>query len=190
MEEDSDSSIESTGTLSSLKDNPRRAAELKERVLEIDPNHGRCIVENCDTSRAIEYCHIFSRSYWDHSSLVRGFYILAGMRLMMHHSQLSSLEWFWKMRARTLNLDTCRNVVPSEFCFALMVLHYNSKQTVGSSVHHMYNAGLWALLPDDAIVQQYSQCLAKDFPIAFTSREDFPVIEVAIHVAIIAIAAA
>ena len=51
----------------------------------------------------------------------------------------------------------------------------------------MFDAGRWALLPDDAIVQQYSQGLS--FGVV-ASREKFPVIEVAIHVASVAIAVA
>ena len=47
-----------------------RRTELKERVLETDPNHGRCIVENCDPSR-IEHCHIVPISDWKDYHLVR-----------------------------------------------------------------------------------------------------------------------
>jgi hypothetical protein len=57
MESNTDSIVEST-PLSCLEDNTRRETELKDRVLETDPHHGRCIVENCDASRAIKYCHI------------------------------------------------------------------------------------------------------------------------------------
>ena len=51
----------------------------------------------------------------------------------------------------------------------------------------MFNARQWALLPDDAIVQQYSECLVAGI---FASREKFPVIEVAIHVDSAAVAVA
>lgn len=44
----------------------------------------------------------------------------------------------------------------------------------------MYDAKQWALLPNEAIVQQYSQCLVTSSFIA--SREKFPVIEVGIHI--------
>ena len=73
MEVDTD-----TGPLSSREDHTRRATEFKKRVLETETNHGgrRCIVENCDTSRAIEYCHILARSKGENDSLVRGFGIL------------------------------------------------------------------------------------------------------------------
>ena len=58
---------------------------------------------------------------------------------------------------------------------------------MSASVHRMFNARQWALLPDDAIVQQYSECLVAGI---FASREKFPVIEVAIHVDSAAVAVA
>ena len=54
----------------------------------------------------------------------------------------------------------------------------------------MFDANRWVLLPDDAIVQQYSQCLLGDYTVPTASREKFPVIEVAIHVTSAAIAVA
>jgi hypothetical protein len=57
MELNTDSIVEST-SLSHLETGTRRATELRDRVLETNPNHGRCTVENCDASRAIKYCHI------------------------------------------------------------------------------------------------------------------------------------
>jgi hypothetical protein len=39
-------------------------------VLETDPNHGRCIIENCDPSR-IEYGHIVARRDYKDRNLVR-----------------------------------------------------------------------------------------------------------------------
>ncbi|KAF8692826.1 hypothetical protein AX14_002379 [Amanita brunnescens Koide BX004] len=138
MELGTGSAAETTPS-SRLQDENRRSAEVRRRVLVSDPNHGRCIVENCDASRAIEYCHLIARINWKDDKL------------------LSSLEWFWNMRAHTLNLDTRRNVVP-----------------MGSSVHRMFDAGRWAFLPDDAIVQQYSQSLRFG---SVASRDRFPVIE-------------
>jgi hypothetical protein len=51
----------------------------------------------------------------------------------------------------------------------------------------MFDAGRWALLPDDAIVQRYSQCLEEGIGAPSSSRDKFPVIEVAIHLASVAI---
>jgi hypothetical protein len=92
------------------------------------------------------------------------------------------------MRSGTLNLDTRRNVVPSECSVALTILNSNCEYIVGSSVHRMFDARLWALLPDDDIVQQYSECLGAMVSTAY--REKFPVIEVVIHVDSTAIAVA
>ena len=69
MELHTDSIVVST-PLSRLETNTRRETELRDRVLETDPNHGRCIVENCDASRAIEYCHIIAIRDWKNHQLV------------------------------------------------------------------------------------------------------------------------
>ena len=44
----------------------------------------------------------------------------------------------------------------------------------------MFDAHWWALLPEERIVERYSECLDSKFFIA--SREKFPLIEVATHV--------
>ena len=60
-----------------------------------------------------------------------------------------------------------------------------------SSVHRMFDTRRWALLPDEVIVQQYSECLDVTVPrIPIASREKFPVIEVTIHVDSVAITVA
>ncbi|KAH7921539.1 hypothetical protein BV22DRAFT_1122097 [Leucogyrophana mollusca] len=111
----------------------------KERVQAVDPNEGRCLVENCSPTSSIEYCYLLSRKHWHNTGL------------------LDSLEWYWNMRANTLNLDTRRNIFPA-----------------GASVHHMHDTGRWLLLPEDAIVQQYYDTLALFH--VFAVRERFPVI--------------
>ncbi|KAH7920461.1 hypothetical protein BV22DRAFT_1133048 [Leucogyrophana mollusca] len=67
----------------------------KERVQAVDPNEGRCLVENCSSTRSIEYCHLLSRKSRQNATL------------------LESLEWHWNMRVNILNLDTRRNVFPA-----------------------------------------------------------------------------
>ncbi|KXN85948.1 Pre-mRNA-splicing factor brr2 [Leucoagaricus sp. SymC.cos] len=68
---------------------------IKERVQAVDPNGGRCLVENCSSTRAIQYYHLVPRNVWTDSGI------------------LDALEWHWNMRANTLNLDTRRNVFPA-----------------------------------------------------------------------------
>jgi hypothetical protein len=46
----------------------------------------------------------------------------------------------------------------------------------------MFDTNRWALLPDDVIVQQYSECLLQGVTVPTAHREKFPVIEVAIYV--------
>ena len=78
MELGTGSAAETTPS-SRLQDENRRSAEVRRRVLVSDPNHGRCIVENCDASRAIEYCHLIARINWKDDKLVRSFCTLEGM---------------------------------------------------------------------------------------------------------------
>ncbi|KAF9001144.1 hypothetical protein BDQ17DRAFT_1426711 [Cyathus striatus] len=92
-----------------------------------DPNDGRCLVENCSIHRNIQYCHVLSRSY------------------KSNETPISSLEWYWKMRKGTLNIDTRYNVFPA-----------------GASVHGMYDKGQWILVPDDTIVHMYYNTLRQD----------------------------
>ena len=54
----------------------------------------------------------------------------------------------------------------------------------------MFDAHQWALLPDDDIVQQYSECLLQGATVPTAHREKFPVIDVTIHVDSAAIAVA
>ncbi|KXN90286.1 hypothetical protein AN958_04427 [Leucoagaricus sp. SymC.cos] len=68
---------------------------IKERVQAVDPNGGRCLVENCSSTRAIEYYHLVPRKLWTNSGI------------------LDALEWRWNMRANTLNIDTHCNVFPA-----------------------------------------------------------------------------
>lgn len=87
-------------------------AELKNRVLEVDPNRGRCIVKNCDTSYAIKFRRIVTRKEWK-NRVRHG----SGSRRPAAHCRrykLHALEWFWNMRCGTLNLDTPRNIVTSK----------------------------------------------------------------------------
>ncbi|KAF5348152.1 hypothetical protein D9756_010774 [Leucocoprinus leucothites] len=71
------------------------SSNLKERVQAVDPTGGRCLVENCSSTRAIEYCYLVPPRSWQISGI------------------LNALEWHWNMRANTLNLDTGRNVFPA-----------------------------------------------------------------------------
>ncbi|TFK24158.1 hypothetical protein FA15DRAFT_669811 [Coprinopsis marcescibilis] len=62
------------------------------RVLAVDPNNGRCLVENCSPNRGIEYHPVLPQKYWRNSSL------------------LEALEWYWNMRKDGLNFETRRNM--------------------------------------------------------------------------------
>lgn len=43
---------------------------VKRRVRDADPNHGRCLVENVEESRAVEFCHCVPRSFKKHEAVV------------------------------------------------------------------------------------------------------------------------
>ncbi|KAF8992490.1 hypothetical protein BDQ17DRAFT_1369461 [Cyathus striatus] len=68
---------------------------LHKRVEAVDPNGGRCLVENHSERQGVEYCHVMPR------------------KLMYNDKLLDSLEWNWNMRKGTLNLDTRYNVFPA-----------------------------------------------------------------------------
>ncbi|KAL0945125.1 hypothetical protein HGRIS_004278 [Hohenbuehelia grisea] len=63
-------------------------------------------------------------------------------KFTQYDSKMTSLEWYWGMRRNSLNLDTRYNVF---MC--------------GSTLHNMQDAGRWALLPSEEIIQQYFNAL-------------------------------
>ncbi|TFK23417.1 hypothetical protein FA15DRAFT_670528 [Coprinopsis marcescibilis] len=109
------------------------------RVLAVDPNEGRCLVENCLPERMVEFCHVVPRKFWRDRQF------------------LDSLEWYWRMRKNTLNLETRRNIFPAS-----------------RVVHGLYDAGRWILVPEEAIIQRYRDALDEDTLRA--DRESFPLI--------------
>ncbi|CAA7270529.1 unnamed protein product [Cyclocybe aegerita] len=65
----------------------------KFRVDSVDPNHARCLVENCPPERAVNYCHLVPRRVsWKEEDF------------------MDSVEWYWNLRRGSLNLDTRRNI--------------------------------------------------------------------------------
>ncbi|KAF8992479.1 hypothetical protein BDQ17DRAFT_1546441 [Cyathus striatus] len=77
---------------------------IRKRVNAVDPNEGRCLVENCSDS--IEYCHVLPR------------------KLMQRDRLLDSLEWNWFMRKGDLNLDTRFNIFPASESVGKMFNNY------------------------------------------------------------------
>ncbi|KAF8992489.1 hypothetical protein BDQ17DRAFT_1432339 [Cyathus striatus] len=73
-------------------DEERRYLEIKGRVADSDPNKGRCLVENCSSTRSIEHCHVIPRKFWKLDTV------------------LDSLEWNWNLKKGDLNLDTRYNI--------------------------------------------------------------------------------
>ncbi|PPR01855.1 hypothetical protein CVT24_001743 [Panaeolus cyanescens] len=85
-----------------------------------DPNNQRCLIENCPETQGVEMAHIFDRdTSW-------------------RPSILDSIEWGWKMKKGSLNLDTSRNIV-----------------FLGASMHKLYKSWKWTLIPEESIVCQY-----------------------------------
>ncbi|EPQ55561.1 hypothetical protein GLOTRDRAFT_110941, partial [Gloeophyllum trabeum ATCC 11539] len=130
----SSSAADTTPSSRLILDQPRPA--VGHRVEAVDPNGRRCTVEHCPRERAVQLCHVLPRS--------------------THETLLSSLEWFWRMRHRSLNLDTRYNIFP-----------------LGASLHFLHDHHRWALLPPDEIVNQYAATLRRG---RVAVREDFPAI--------------
>ncbi|KAL0959459.1 hypothetical protein HGRIS_011172 [Hohenbuehelia grisea] len=70
---------------------PSRGTKI--RVDSVDPNQGRCLIENCLKFREVEYCHVIPRSFTKFTD------------------NMTNLEWYWGLRHSTLNLDTRRNIL-------------------------------------------------------------------------------
>lgn len=66
--------------------------QAKINVRAVDPNEGRCLVENCVETRAVDFAHCFPR------------------RMSFKRIMMDNIEWHWNMRRNTLNLDTRRNI--------------------------------------------------------------------------------
>ncbi|KAF9037602.1 hypothetical protein BJ165DRAFT_1558400 [Panaeolus papilionaceus] len=71
--------------------------------------------------------------------------------------QTGSLEWTWNMQRQTLNLDTRRNIF-----------------FLGASMNQLYRENKWALLPEQAIVNQYYD----EDGLFVLTRGDFPEIQI------------
>ncbi|PPQ75397.1 hypothetical protein CVT24_012991 [Panaeolus cyanescens] len=62
------------------------------RAQDADPNHQRCIIENCSTSMAVQIAHVYNREE------------------AASNKRMQCLEWNWGLIKGSLNLDTRRNV--------------------------------------------------------------------------------
>ncbi|KAF6741566.1 hypothetical protein DFP72DRAFT_1180392 [Ephemerocybe angulata] len=114
----------------------------KIRAQKADPNGMRCLVENCPKERGVEAVHVVPREM----SADRKF--------------MKSIEWSWKMRKGTLNLDTRRNVF-----------------FLGASLQSLYKSGLWALIPEERIVDRFLSKPKGRFPGSPLPRQRFPDLE-------------
>ncbi|PPR01851.1 hypothetical protein CVT24_001739 [Panaeolus cyanescens] len=87
------------------------------RAKHEDPNEGRCLIENSSQTGAIVMTYMFNRD------------LAIGNSFLM-----DSLEWFWRMRRGTLNLDSRRNIFFS---------------SVDASMHALFQDKKWGLLPTE-----------------------------------------
>ncbi|KAF8637443.1 hypothetical protein AX17_002808 [Amanita inopinata Kibby_2008] len=81
----------------------------KIRVRTVDPNGGRCLIENCAKYRAVQFVHCFPK------------------RLQNDDKLLGNIEWHWDMEYRTLNLDTRYNI----FCLGATLYHIHDNPEGG-----------------------------------------------------------
>ncbi|KAF7759616.1 hypothetical protein Agabi119p4_11311 [Agaricus bisporus var. burnettii] len=119
------------------------SAKTKKRVDSADAsvNQRRCLVENCPNERAVQYCHLVAKKWTKDEDF------------------MTSLEWFWQLKHRELNLDTRYNIF-----FA------------GASLHILHDNDSWGLLPPEGSVNQYYNELRIIGGIAFADRKAFPII--------------
>ncbi|KAH6905436.1 hypothetical protein BKA70DRAFT_1431073 [Coprinopsis sp. MPI-PUGE-AT-0042] len=99
---------------------PRVTEGSLARATSASPTHQRCLIENCSHLRGVQLAHLLPR------------------RLSGDDRLMSCLEWSWKMRRGTLNLDTRQNIM-----------------FVGASLRLMLDKGQWGLLPEDYILDEF-----------------------------------
>ncbi|KAF6754907.1 hypothetical protein DFP72DRAFT_897995 [Ephemerocybe angulata] len=114
----------------------------QKRAQEADPNHMRCLVENCPNESGVEAVHVVPRE------------------LSADRKFMKSIEWSWKMRKGTLNLDARRNIF-----------------FLGASLHSLYKSDLWALIPEEHVVDRFLSKPKGKFPGTPLGREQFPDLE-------------
>ncbi|KAF8635004.1 hypothetical protein AX17_004050 [Amanita inopinata Kibby_2008] len=91
-EEGTNSVADTTSTMLLLRANAQISEPTKRLVRGADPNKGRCLVENCDKSYAVQFSHCFPKRFEDDDRL------------------LGNIEWHWDLEYSTLNLDTRYNI--------------------------------------------------------------------------------
>ncbi|KAF8637448.1 hypothetical protein AX17_002813 [Amanita inopinata Kibby_2008] len=77
-----------TSTVLLLRDSHWISENIKRLVRAADSNGGRCLIENCDESYAVQFAHCFPK------------------RLENNDKLLGNIEWNWGIRYSSLNLDT------------------------------------------------------------------------------------
>lgn len=85
--------------------------EAENRVLDADPHKGRCLIENCNPTRAVEFAHCYPRSLTKESARVSSFSEMLNT-ILSFSCQMTRLEYWWNMKYQTLNLDTRYNIFP------------------------------------------------------------------------------
>ncbi|PPR00109.1 hypothetical protein CVT24_008965 [Panaeolus cyanescens] len=80
---------------------------VSRRAGHADPNGRRCLIENCSSTNAIEFVHVFDRVN------------------ALDSRQTGALEWYWNREKHTLNFDTQRNVF---FCGASLHQLYKERK--------------------------------------------------------------
>ncbi|KAJ8468171.1 hypothetical protein ONZ45_g17341 [Pleurotus djamor] len=102
----------------------------KSRIDAADPNGGRCLITNKPHHQAVQYCHLIGR----HTS--------------GKDDRMDSLEFWWHMKHKSLNLDT----------------RYNVFKAV-SDLHFLHDQGEWGFLPSESIVGGfYAKITRSSFP--------------------------
>ncbi|PPQ72835.1 hypothetical protein CVT24_012881 [Panaeolus cyanescens] len=101
------------------------------RAENADPNQGRCLVENSSSAGAMVAGHVFNRDF-----------------ASAKPSIIDSLEWSWKMKRGTLNLDTRRNIIFRPVSPSLNTLFQDNKWgllPVEKDVYYFYDE--WRVIP-------------------------------------------
>ncbi|TEB32592.1 hypothetical protein FA13DRAFT_1628065, partial [Coprinellus micaceus] len=109
------------------------------RAAKASPSGQHCLIENVPKEWNVEMAHVFAREQSRDSR------------------QMKAIEWSWKMRKNTLNLDTRRNVF-----------------FLSPTMHSPYKSRKWALLPAEDVIERFFHKPESGSLRSMVDRHDFP----------------
>ena len=110
------------------------------------------------------------------SDEVRVYYPLVFIHGLIYISQLHRLEWYWKMRYCSLNLDSRYNILRRKYSCSVLSWFTcsNCIAIVEAGMHHHFDCDGWLLLPEPEVLQLFQPTVVYSGHQAFAQRDAFP----------------